>query len=69
MSEHEFPVDVVAVEIGSRRVMWVYPTDTRNADSVIKMAVFRQGVKDRWFTAVKAGQLKAGDIYSDSFRG
>jgi len=54
--------DVAAITIKSSEVIWVDgPYDAENADAVIKMAVMRQGVEDRFFAACKPKQYEAGD--------
>lgn len=57
--------DVVAVEIETSTVLWVEgPQDADNAEAVIKMAIMRQGVEDRFFSAAQVGQYKKGDTFS-----
>lgn len=57
-------IDVVAVEMKSMRVLWVYQTDDNNAESVINTAIMRQGVEDRYFVRCAPGRWRADDIYS-----
>ena len=57
-------VDVVAVDLDSRRVLWVMSGKTEaNAEAIIGMAVYRQGVEDRFFTTTKVGKYEEGDTY------
>lgn len=54
--------DVAAVEISTGNVLWVDgPYDAQSADAVIKMAVMRQGVEDRFFAPCSTGSCKQGD--------
>lgn len=54
--------DVAAIEISTGSVLWIDgPYDAQNADAVIKMAIMRQGVKDRFFAACQPKQYKSGD--------
>lgn len=57
-------VDVVAVSFEGSRVLWVEQNKTeRNAEAIIKMAVIRQGVEDRYFTTAPPNKYKAGDVF------
>ena len=63
MSKQQY--DVAAITINGSEVIWVDgPYDAENADAVIKMAVMRQGVEDRFFAACKPKQYKAGDKWT-----
>lgn len=54
--------DVAAVEISTGAVIWVDgPFDAENADAVIRMAIIRQGVEDRFFSTCQHDQYKQGD--------
>jgi hypothetical protein len=60
-------VDVVAVSLeAAKRVLWSegpYTEREAEAEAVIRMAIFRQGVADRFFTTSRPGRYKAGDAY------
>ena len=59
-------VDVIAVEIETKKILWVDPDKTgRNAQAIISMAVMRQGVEDRFFTTVEVGKYSKGDTYNE----
>lgn len=54
--------DVAAISIKESTVIWVDgPKTARNAEAVIRMAIMRQGVEDRFFAACQPGQYKDGD--------
>lgn len=64
MSETE-RYDVVAVSTEDYAVLWADgPHDRENAEAVVKMAVMRQGVVDRFFVECAHGAFKAGDRYA-----
>lgn len=57
--------DVIAVSLDDNSILWVDEQKTLpNAEAVVAMAVMRQGVEDRFFKPVPAGQFKQGDVYS-----
>jgi hypothetical protein len=58
-------VDVVAIKIKGGEVLWVDgPKTERNADATINIAIMRQGVEDRFFSAANPGQYKSGDKWN-----
>ena len=60
MAESMF--DVVAVSTDDNRVLWVDgPKTEPNANAIITMAIMRQGVEDRFFTAANPGKYRVGD--------
>ena len=62
MTEQLF--DVVAVSLDDSSIIWAEPNKTEaDAEAVIKMAVMRQGVEDRFFGKATAGKYEAGDKY------
>lgn len=62
--------DVVAVNLDDSKVLWVEKNKTLpNAEAVVAMAVMRQGVEDRFFVPVAAGQYGAGDRYTGKVKG
>jgi hypothetical protein len=62
--DHGHLYDVVAVSLDDHSVIWVEEKKTLpNAEAVVAMAVMRQGVEDRFFVPVAAGQYKEGDNY------
>lgn len=62
MSKPEKNLDVVAINDRTDLVIWVDgPYDERNAEAVIKMAIMRQGVADRFFVTAPHGVNKAGE--------
>ena len=59
--------DVVAVGLNDSKVLWVDERKTKaNAEAIVKMAVMRQGVEDRFFGIALHGKYKQGDAYTDS---
>lgn len=57
-------VDVIAVSFETGEILWLEPDRTEaNAEAVIKMAIARQGVEDRFYVAVPAGKYHKGDKY------
>ena len=57
--------DVFAVEIPGNKVLWVERDRTeRNADAIVRMAIMRQGVEDRFFAVVQAGRLRVDDVFT-----
>jgi len=61
----EAKFDVAAIEMKTSTILWVDgPHDAENADAVIKMAVMRQGVEDRFFGACQHGQYKKGEKWT-----
>ena len=56
--------DVIAVSTDTNRVLWVDgPKTAANAEAIIKMAILRQGVDDRFFSYAPTGTYKAGDTW------
>jgi hypothetical protein len=57
-------VDVVAVSIDTKKVLWVESDlEPDDADAIIAMAVMRQGVEDRFFTKRPVGLYATGADY------
>jgi hypothetical protein len=60
---HQF-FDAIAVSSDSGEILWLEPNKTEDAaEGIIKMAIARQGVEDRFFVAVPAGKYHKGDKY------
>ncbi len=58
--------DVVAVSTENNKVLWVDgPKTLPNAEAVVRMAIMRQGLSDRFFAEAPAGKFKQGDKYSN----
>jgi len=56
--------DVLAVNKATSKVRFLALDKTeKNAEAVVIMAVMRRGVDDEFYTEVKAGTYKEGDIY------
>lgn len=56
----QFGVAAIAIKTGE--VIWINgPYDADNAEAVIRMAIARQGVEDRFFSACHPDQYKPGD--------
>lgn len=54
--------DVVAVSLDDNSILWVDEKKTLpNAEAVVYMAIARQGVEDRFFSAVPHGAYRQGD--------
>lgn len=63
----EKTLDVVAVEIATRKVLWTLgPRDEAGADASIALAIARQGVEDRFYTTAPTGAFHAGDAYRET---
>jgi len=64
MSETNKSLDIVAVSLRGSRILWVQENLTKpNAEAVIRMAVMRQGVEDRFFAPAPHGSYKEGDLW------
>lgn len=57
--------DVIEVSIGSGKVV-AFMTENKtekNAEAVVKMAIYRRGVEESFFAVVDSGEYKIGDTY------
>ena len=56
--------DTVAVYIDGRTIAWVDPDHSyKSAEAIVRMAIMRQGVDEKFFVVVKHGAYKDGDSY------
>jgi hypothetical protein len=57
--------DVICVSTTQKgKILWIDSVENEeNAEAVIKMAIARQGVEDRFFKSVEHGKFKEGDVY------
>jgi hypothetical protein len=57
--------DVIEVSIESSKVVAFMAENKteKNAETVVRMAVYRKGVEESFFAVVKSGKYKVGDKY------